>query len=72
MITFVLSCLIISNMHHLFLYHNKRGGEDIRNMNPLFVHSLVAWNIMTAVILLWICIYSPDPETLDWIISFTK
>lgn len=37
-----------------------------------FVNSLVAWNIMTIGILLWIIIYRPHPETLEWLVKLLR
>lgn len=37
-----------------------------------FLTSLFAWNIMTVGILLWILIYSPHPETLEWLVNLLR
>jgi hypothetical protein len=64
MFTFFLSWMILSNICHLILYMKK---GDIS-----FKDSLIAWNTMTIVFLLWLILWKPTNETMDWLAKFIR
>lgn len=66
MFDFFISMLILSNIVYGFKYLT---GAILR-IN--FRDTFISWNIITIIILLWICLWKPMPQTLDYMLSFIK
>jgi hypothetical protein len=65
MLSVFLSWLIISNMCHVMLYYGHRRGINLTD-------SVLAWNIVTVMMLLWVWMVEPLPKTLEWVVSFIR
>lgn len=64
MIEHLIFWIIISNIYHLVFYWSKG--------TPPFKESLKTWNILTLAFMLWIIVFQPSPETLEWLLTFIK
>lgn len=64
MIALFIFWIIISNICHLVFYWGK-------GTRP-FKESLKTWNILTLAFMLWIIVFRPSPETLEWLLTFIK
>jgi hypothetical protein len=65
MFYFLILILIISNIFHVMRYIDMDVGI-------YFSESFLTWNIVTFILLFWVGIYRPSPETLEWLLTFAR
>jgi|UniRef100_A0A6C0JMI7 hypothetical protein len=62
--------IIISNICLCIVFYKHQ--VEYKTPQIIFIDFFIIWNIITISILIWVWIYEPTPETLNWMISFIK